>query len=184
MESRPLEELRISQGGATDSQSADSDDSSTIYTPTHTTEPDNNSSASSTHKGSNACAPIAGKTYMICHRESGKVISLKYGTLVTEIPNQLCGCFWKCLEKDGWLGFRETGSGHVLGHDGKGSYRATQNHHKYWEYLQVVPKGNEGYQLGSPRWSTLQLVGIGGDGRTLVDATSSDNAAFWEFTEV
>ncbi|KAI0512496.1 hypothetical protein F5B22DRAFT_648602 [Xylaria bambusicola] len=185
MDSRLVEEVRISQGEKMYSQSAVSDDSSTVYTPTHTAEADNMSYVSrlDIREGTNFRAPSPGKTYMIFHRESGKMICLKNGDLNVRKPDQQSGRYWKCVEKDGWLGFRETVSGNVLGHNGKNGFRATMKKHDQWEYFVVVPKGNEGCQLQSLRWPTLKWVGIDSDGRSLVNTTSSDEAALWEFVE-
>ena len=156
------------------------------YTPTHTTEHDTPSRSSSpnTQDSMTLCAPVEGRIYMIRHRQSGKVISLKFGIIVVDVSNQLSGRFWKCLETDGYQGFRETGSNRVLGHNGKNGLRATVDHHREWEHFVIRHKGNEGYHLQSRHGGSLKWVGIGSDGHTLVTAESYDKAAIWEFVEV
>ena len=170
-----------------DNASVASGDSSTVYTPTHTTEHDvslhNNSP--SARESFTPRAPSEGKTYMIRHRDSGKVIGLKNGGLgLEDNSDPQVGCYWNCVRNLGWFGFCETSSANFLGRDGNFAFRATEKLHLPWEWFVVEAKGDRGCHLQSPHWFSLRWVGIGGDGRTLVDVTSSDHAAFWEFVEV
>lgn len=170
-----------------DNASVASGDSSTAYTPTHTTEHDvslHNDSPSA-RESFTPRAPSEGKTYMIRHRDSGKVIGLKNGGLgLEDNSDPQVGCYWNCVRNLGWFGFCETSSANFLGRDGNFAFRATEKLHLPWERFVVEAKGDRGCHLQSPHWFSLRWVGIGGDGRTLVDVTSSDHAAFWEFVEV
>ncbi|KAI0502732.1 hypothetical protein F5B22DRAFT_59120 [Xylaria bambusicola] len=122
---------------------------------------------------------------MIRHRASGKAISLKNGSLrLREDTNPHCMYYWKCEQTWGWYGFRDTASGNLLGRDGVFGFRATQKLHMPWEWFMVSGHKNEGFHLRTPHWLSLRWVGIGADGKTLVDATSDDEAAVWEFVEV
>ncbi|KAI1425414.1 hypothetical protein F5Y12DRAFT_747418 [Xylaria sp. FL1777] len=171
-----------------DSNASDaSDDSSTAYTPTHTTEhgPSSHSDSPCAHVSFSPRAPTPGQTYMIRHRESGKVIGLNHGRLgLEENSDPQNGCYWDCVQTLGWVGFRETVSNNFLGRDGNFAFRATEKLHLPWEWFVVAAQGNEGCHLQSPHWLSLRWVGIGQDGRSLVDVTSSAEAALWEFVEV
>ncbi|KAI1367236.1 hypothetical protein F5Y08DRAFT_299222 [Xylaria arbuscula] len=183
----PAEYLAASDGKL-DSQSVVSDNSSTVYTPTHTTEPDAmsfTSSTSSTTGTNNSAAPSPEKTYMIRLKSSGRFLSLRKGDLGVRELDIYGGFYWTCLRgKDQWLGFQETVSGNLLGHDGQQGFRATAKIHRQWEYFEVVLDGDQEFKLRSPRGWSLKWVGIKPDGHTLVTVDSSDKAAHWEFLEV
>ncbi|KAI0096717.1 hypothetical protein GGR51DRAFT_494778 [Nemania sp. FL0031] len=177
--------------GSGDEQDANascvSDDSSTAYTPTHTTAHDGSpdSHSSIVHDNFSPRAPSPGKTYIIRHRKSGKVVALKRGRLGLEDDSDPeISCRWDCMQTLGWLGFRDTASDSFLGRDGNFAFRASEKLHLPWEWFVVAAQGNEGCHLQSPHWLSLRWVGIGNDGRTLVDVTSSAEAALWEFVEV
>ncbi|KAH8166931.1 hypothetical protein CIB48_g1310 [Xylaria polymorpha] len=159
-----------------------SDDSITAYTPTHTTEQHGLS-----HGGDpsgldsfSPCAPSPGRTYLIRHRDSGKTIN-KHGRLGLENDSDAV-CYWGCIQTLGWFGFSAFGK--YLGRDGNYAFRATAELHLPWEWFVITAQGNEGCHLQSPHWLSLRWVGIGADGRTLIDVTSSAEAALWEFVEV
>ncbi|KAJ2981152.1 hypothetical protein NUW58_g6761 [Xylaria curta] len=168
-----------------DNASVASGDSITAYTPTHTTEQDISSrdNPSYAHDSFGPRAPLPGRTYMIRHRDSGKMLARKEGLLGLEDDCDLrTEWHWDCVQSLGWFGFK-TISGFYLGRDGNFGFCASAMAHLPWEWIVVSP-GHEGCYLQSPHWLSLRWVGIGEDGRKLVDATSSDQAALWEFVEV
>ncbi|KAI1757374.1 hypothetical protein F4782DRAFT_525190 [Xylaria castorea] len=168
-----------------DNVSVASGDSSTAYTPSHTTEQDISSRKDpfcANDSSFSPCAPSPGRRYLIRHRDSGKVIN-QHGRLGLENDaDQNAVCCWDCVQTLGWFGFCAFGK--YLGRDGNYAFRATALLHLTWEWFVVSPQGNEGCHLQSPHWLSLRWVGIGKDGRTLVDVTSSAEAALWEFVEV
>ncbi|KAI0468133.1 hypothetical protein F4859DRAFT_215671 [Xylaria cf. heliscus] len=176
-------------GGAEHNANASdvSGDSTTVYTPTHTTEDDGSprSPPSPVHENFSPRAPSPGKTYIIRHRNSGKVVALKRGRLGLEDDSDpKISCRWDCMQTLGWFGFCDTASNNFLGRDGNFAFRASAKLHLPWEWFVIAAQGNEGWYLQSPHWLSLRWVGIGKDGRTLVDVTSSAEAALWEFVEV
>ncbi|KAI0456803.1 hypothetical protein F5B21DRAFT_125399 [Xylaria acuta] len=177
---------RGEEGEKDGNASVASQDSVTAYTPTHTTEQDISSRdhPDGAHGGFGPCAPAPGRTYVIRHRESGKMMARKEGRLGLEDSCDLrTESYWDCVQSSlGWFGFK-TISGHYLGRDGNFAFRAEAVVHLPWEWIVVTP-GNDGCYLQSPHWLSLRWVGIGKDGRTLVDVTSSAEAALWEFMEV
>ncbi|KAJ3579415.1 hypothetical protein NPX13_g1160 [Xylaria arbuscula] len=166
-------------------QSVISEKSSTVYTPTHTTEPDAMSFAFSTLSTNKTAALSPKKTYMIRLKGSGKFLSLSKGKLGVKEHDLYGGFCWNCVRgKDQWLGFQETVSGNFLGHDGQKDFRAAEKHHIPWEYFEVVLDGDQEFKLRSPRGWSLKWVGIKPDGHTLVTVDTSDKAAHWEFLKV
>ncbi|KAI1185167.1 hypothetical protein F5B17DRAFT_45264 [Nemania serpens] len=165
---------------------APSSDSTTAGTPTHTTEQDTSplNEVSSRRSSSIGRAPAPGRIYMIRHLAQGKTLSLKGGHLSLETYDPHAGCYWNCVENLGWLGFSETVSGKYLGRNGKFAFHAEAKFHLPWEWFVVT--GHEsggGYCLQSRFWDVLRWVGVGGNGRTLVEVKSSAEAAVWEFVE-
>ncbi|KAI8945459.1 hypothetical protein F4801DRAFT_125637 [Xylaria longipes] len=114
-----------------DNSSVASDDSTTAYTPTHTTGQDIPS------RGDPSCAldsfspraPSPGRTYLIRHRDSGKTIN-KYGRLGLENDSDPHAvCYWHCVQTLGWLGFCAFGT--FLGRDGNYAFRAEAKLHLF-----------------------------------------------------
>jgi predicted phage-related endonuclease len=62
-----------------------------------------------------------GETFVIRHRESGRAIAVNEDgdVRLTFFDNVATSqnCHWKCVEKNGWFGFKH--EGRYLGHDGK-----------------------------------------------------------------
>ncbi|GAP90657.1 putative sis protein [Rosellinia necatrix] len=187
-----------------DKASVTSGDSTTVYTPTHTTSeqgddlfprdspgpsPSNNNGGGG--GGSTEIfsprGPAAGQTYLIRERATGRVLQVRGGRVrvVEADADPRGGCYWACEESLGWLGFRETVSGGFLGRDGNFGFRAAAQAHLPWEWFVVSPRGTDGCRLQSPHWLSLRWVGLGGrDGRSLVDVTEPEKAVLWEFVEV
>ncbi|KAK5629847.1 hypothetical protein RRF57_005562 [Xylaria bambusicola] len=153
-----------------DSESAASSDP--IETPTHTPGEDMSDST-------RLCLPSPGKTYFIRHHESGKFLYVKLGFLMVGELDPQSGRYWTCLQEDGWLGFRETGSGSYIGwnqwHEGFQMSETMGN-------FVVTPKENKGCYLQAVLWPKLVYVGIRGE--SLVQEASSDEAVLWRFMEV
>ncbi|KAL6693850.1 hypothetical protein J3F84DRAFT_380087 [Trichoderma pleuroticola] len=114
--------------------------------------------------------PIPGKSFMIQTRNKPNLIlALKYGKLVwLERPIPSGGHIWRCVEKDGWLGFRNMTSGTYFGYNKEGKIVATQNQHKQQERFAAMRKENGGYMLSVPQENALLGVAFSEDGKSLV----------------
>lgn len=127
--------------------------------------------------------PQAGDTFIIVNRADNRVLALLDGKLHLASDTSHAGnCYWFCVEKDGWLGFRETELGRYLGHDFWFNFTAEATHHEEYEYFQPRRLAGGGYLLLAPNLGRLLQVAIGKDGDSLT-AASKDGAA-WEFINV
>ncbi|KAI1367237.1 hypothetical protein F5Y08DRAFT_299224 [Xylaria arbuscula] len=131
-------------------------------------------------ENSSLCLPSAGKVYLIRHRDSGKLINIKFGQLHLGDSDPQGGRYWHCERKNGWLGFRETASGLYFGPNG--NYSILFMSATMQEFV-VTPKGNQGCYLQPVRWPLLVYVGIDKNGH-LTQLDSSGQAPLWEFVEV
>jgi hypothetical protein len=129
-------------------------DNSTIYTaktPPETLAGDPMEDQESLdNKPSSSSAPWPGSTYIIRSTSSfssGHVITLLEGHIVLAKQGGRGSIHWDCVEKDGWLGFRNPVSGKFLGHDDSGALRCVVDHHQFWEYFCVRMKPEGGYVL-------------------------------------
>lgn len=125
--------------------------------------------------------PGPDEIFVIRNRENGMAIALVDGQL------QLCegvtapgGSHWRCVEKEGWLGFRNCVSGTYIGHDGEKKFIAKVSHHYPHEYFCVRPHPQKGgYELLMRHGNELWRMNVGSDGKSLVE-TKHDGAT-WDF---
>lgn len=125
--------------------------------------------------------------FIIRNRETCKTITLLDGKL------QLCeeltlqgGFHWLCVEKDGWLGFRNCVSGTYMGHDGDNKKRfvARVTHHRDHEYFCVRPNAKRGgYELLMRHGQKLWKMAVADDGKTLIEVTQGEGAT-WDFHRI
>lgn len=117
-------------------------------------------------KPSHFSAPWPGSTYMIRSTSpgtAGQVITLLEGQIVLAKPGNRGSTQWDCIEKDGWLGFRNPVSGKLLGHDEPGRLRCVAEQHRDWEYFCVRMKPEGGFVLllrNGGRAESLWQVGV------------------------
>ncbi|KAI1328086.1 hypothetical protein F5Y16DRAFT_370028 [Xylariaceae sp. FL0255] len=163
-------------------------ESDTIYTPTSTIRDDSSTRSSSPYRclltSDNTTVPWQERTYMIRHRSSTNVLTLIDGTITlqNDIANN-GGWRWQCIEREGWLGFRESVSGHYLGRDNAGGFRARATRHEAWEAFVVRPHPEGGHQLLTCHWWQLRPIAVTDSGK-LYEAKTSDQGALWEFVEI
>lgn len=131
--------------------------------------------------------PQPGKTYVIYHRRTNKVITLVEGALelqsvADEKPGG--GWYWTCVEKNGWLGFRNHVSGTYLGHDARGGFHAKVMHHKTHEYFCVRrdPRGGYTIFVKHGQGDELWRMSCDEDASSLVESKSEGEQ--WKFQEV
>lgn len=114
--------------------------------------------------------PIPGKSGIIATRtKPNLILVLKYGKLVwLDGPIPSGGHIWRCVEKDGWLGFRNMASGTYLGYNKEGKIVATQKEHKEQQFFTDRRKENGGYMLSVRQEAALVGVAFSEDGKSLV----------------
>lgn len=169
-----------------------SSSSTRANTPTHTSFSDYFDETPNPPKASDDI-PWPGSTYMIRSYHKHHILTLANGTLqLKEQAVEGGGWQWKCVEKDGWLGFENTVSGTYLGHDNGGKFRATAPHHEGWEQFcaRKCPEG--GYLLLNIHWWKLWKMDTGEFG-TLIqtemggvpnEPTREVGGSLWEFVKV
>lgn len=131
--------------------------------------------------------PWSGKTYMILQKGTGKAITLDDGGALSMKDVLACGKagsnHWFCVERDGFFGFQNPGSGTYIGHDGKQEIRAAAPHLKAWEMFTPRQHPYGGYQLMTPQsQQVLMVLCVAGDGASLV--RRSHGITRWEFVPV
>lgn len=130
--------------------------------------------------------PQPGKIYKIHNLQNRKRIALVEGGLQL-VPAQSghreSGCYWSCVEKGGWLGFRNVVSGTYLGSSHEG-LRAQVTHHKAWEHFCVRHNGEGGYIIlvKNTAGDELWKLGCSNDGSDFV-LLRSDSKAKCDFLE-
>ncbi|KAK0666955.1 hypothetical protein QBC41DRAFT_324776 [Cercophora samala] len=141
------------------------------------------------------------------HRKAITLVNGQLELLELNIANLTSGCWnWKCVTKDGWLGFRNVASGTYLGHNGNLEVIARAPHHKAWEVFcaRRVSYADEdenesgggkegveraGYVLLLKHWETLRWLDVSvtlDAGREMQKwyLAGTENAAVWGFVEV
>lgn len=136
------------------------------------------------HTAVRDAVPWAGQTFVLVDKASGRVLSHTNGELHLEDNTSRKGCWhWLCVERDGWLGFRNTASGRYLGMNVWGVLQAEVRHHQGWEYFSARQLPNGGYLLQSTQtiWKLL-TVGFNKDG--ILVANTGVEGIVWEFVKV
>lgn len=147
----------------------------TSDTPTHSTVTEEPPSYTPTET-----VPWPGETFVIREPNQGLAITLTEGRLrLRQEMGNRGGCHWVCVDRNGWLGFRNAVSGTYLGHDQKGNFYAKVQHHEPHEYFCARRHPRGGYILLMRHGNDLQKMAIGEDGESLVETKGEGTA--WEF---
>ncbi|KAK4183029.1 hypothetical protein QBC35DRAFT_508902 [Podospora australis] len=136
--------------------------------------------------------PTPGKIYIITDSLYKRIMTLVEGKLLASIPKQASAdrgsWYWRCVERDGWLGFRNMASGTYLGQDGRKGVQASAPHHKAWEQFCVRPHPRGGYCLLSEHWDKLMKVTYSASAEngswSLASTELEVDGSVWEFVEV
>ncbi|TGO25878.1 hypothetical protein BPAE_0071g00500 [Botrytis paeoniae] len=161
-------------------ENIDTASTTSIPTPTHSSIDDG-----SCRTIDNA-VPEPGGIFIIRKRGYGKIITLEDGQLQLKSDiSGIGGCHWICVERDGWLGFRNCISGTYIGHDGSGKFYAKVTRHKDYESFCVRKHPNGDYLLLTKHWSKLWKMEIkmNGDGLDELVETETGGTT-WEFAKV
>ncbi|KAK8900815.1 hypothetical protein QC760_010579 [Botrytis cinerea] len=130
--------------------------------------------------------PEPGEIFIIRERGYGKIITLKDGNLQLDCNiNRVGGCYWICVEKNGWLGFRNYISGTYIGHNGHGKFYAQATYHNDWESFCARKHPNGGYLLLTRHWSKLWKMDIKKNSDELDELVETETeGTTWEFAKV
>jgi len=153
---------------------------SPILTPTHSSIDDYFG------KTIDNAVPEPGGIFIIRKRGYGKIFTLEDGNLQLKSSiSEVGGCHWVCVEKDGWLGFRNCISGTYIGHDGRGKFYAKATRHKDYESFCVRKHPDGDYLLLTRHWSKLWKMDIkrNGDGLNELVETETGGTT-WQFVKV
>lgn len=126
--------------------------------------------------------PQPNQTYVILERSSSAAIAIVDGKLrLEEDLSQAGNCYWRSVEKDGWMGFYETELERFLGHDFWWNFTAEGT--EQGEYGSFVPRRHPdgGYVLLAPRLGGLLQVVVGKDGGL---KAAKEGGTAWEFVRV
>ena len=134
--------------------------------------------------GGDEAVPWANEKFVIRHRESGQAIAVNDDgdVQLTFLDNvdMRESCHWKCVEKDGWFGFKH--EGRYLGHDNSGNFIAEAKRHRAYEYFCTRKHPDGGYQLMVLHGWVFHSMGVKEDGQKLVE--TEDGGALWDFLKV
>ncbi|KAI1808788.1 hypothetical protein F4811DRAFT_498881 [Daldinia bambusicola] len=156
-----------------------------MITPTHTM-------SSSTIESPRTCStprteaadtpPFPGQTFAIRERTTGRYITLIEGNIrVLENVGDQGGWHWVCVEKGGWLGFRNPVSSTYIGHDTRHNYWAEYKHHLGDESFCARKHPEGGYILLSRQDEELWKMSVSENFELSV--TQKDGAR-WDFIKV
>jgi hypothetical protein len=143
---------------------------------------------------SSSSVPWPGSTYIIRSTStstSGHVITLLEGQVLLEEPGGRGSSYWDCIEKDGWLGFRNPVSGNLLGHDDAGKLRCFTDRQGDWEYFCVRMRPEGGFVLllrdghrAERLWQLGVKVEMGMSDERWLGKIEGTGGIAWEFVKV
>jgi hypothetical protein len=91
--------------------------------------------------------PWPGRTFIIRSRTNDQVITFLNGEIILDRPGGLGTFRWQCVEKNGWMGFKDPASALYLGFDQLSWLRCAVPHHQSWEYICPRIRPDGGYVL-------------------------------------
>jgi hypothetical protein len=131
--------------------------------------------------------PWPGSTFIIRCASTGHVITLVDGKTVLASPGGHGSFHWACVERNGWLGFRNVVSGKFLGHADDGRLRCTAGRQQGWENFCVRLRPEGGYVLLMTHFERLWRVGLRnerGVERLAKVGDRGNDGLVWEFIKV
>ncbi|KAF7560811.1 hypothetical protein G7046_g3348 [Stylonectria norvegica] len=131
---------------------------------------------------SHTMAPWPGHTFVIRERTSGLTMTMLNGQLqLYEGFSSRGGFHWECVEKSGWLGFRNCVSGMYLGHNARGTFIAKFDQHKSHEFFTARAHPDGGYVLLFRCGDELLKVAVKEDSCSKVLVQTKGEGARWDF---
>ena len=131
--------------------------------------------------------PWPDSTYIIRSVPSGHVLTLHDGQIALSPPGGPGSIHWACVETKGWLGFRNTVSGKLLGHDKEGRLCCLADRHLGWERFCVRMRPQGGCVMLMTHWEGIWHVGIKverGVGKLAKIGEGGAGGMTWEFVRV
>ncbi len=160
----------------------------TMCTPSTTS--DNTTKEFQKTENLHSSTPWSGRVFIIRSRENEQVITFLDGQIILDKPGGLGTYRWRCVEKKGWLGFRDPASARYLGYDSEGWIRCAADAHNDWEYICPRKRPEGGYVLMALVRKELLPLGVhqqktekGWEQRIKIRDWNS-SAIVWDFTEV
>jgi hypothetical protein len=154
----------VLQKAASIADSTDNDTSTTFTsaTPPETVVGDLHSLDDDTHNPrASSDIPWPGSTFLIRDISSGHVLTLDHGQVVVTPPGgRGPSVHWACVERNGWLGFRNVASGNFLGHNWTGWLVCAAAQQQGFESFCVRARPDRGFELLMTHWEQLQRVGF------------------------
>lgn len=128
--------------------------------------------------------PWSGTVFGIRCVSSRKVITLLYGELVLRAPSLFGSSHWFCLEKDGWLGFRNLSSGDFLGDDDDGYLCCVAKFQCSNERFCARMTPDKGCALFMPHEQELCHVGLRDGENLAMNCDGETEKIIWEFVPI
>ncbi|KAF1919254.1 hypothetical protein BDU57DRAFT_135172 [Ampelomyces quisqualis] len=87
--------------------------------------------------------PWPGRTFIIRSQTTAQVITFLDGEVILDKPGGLGTYRWKCVETEGWMGFKDPASAQYLGFQEHGLLFCRVPHHRRNEYMctRMRPEG-------------------------------------------
>jgi hypothetical protein len=94
--------------------------------------------------------PYEGRIYIIRDSEKGLALAVKEGVLnlFSQCNEDDGRIHWRCIrDQDGWYGFKNMGSGTLIGHNSRGQFIAEATQHAGTQHFRVEHDQDGGYTL-------------------------------------
>lgn len=133
--------------------------------------------------------PWPGSTYIIRSYHKHHILTLSNDTLqLKEEVVDGVDWQWKCVQKDGWLGFKNTATSTYLGHNNGGGFIATARSHQGWEQFCARRCPDGGYLLLNIHWWKLWKMDTGESGTLkqteMGEQAKCEDGSLWEFVKL
>jgi hypothetical protein len=163
---------------------SDTDDSS-IYTPTTTFK--NGSAELPGDHDLSRWVPSDGSTVIIRSVSCGRVLTLVDGQVVLAPLSGRGSIDWKCVETEGWFGFRNCVSNKFITHGRDARLKCSAELRDKCRHFTITPVPDGGYVMQMPDWWVLRPVVINAaDGLQKLGRTGNrlSEGIIWEFIKV
>ncbi|OAK94303.1 hypothetical protein IQ06DRAFT_298369 [Phaeosphaeriaceae sp. SRC1lsM3a] len=129
-----------------------------ICTPSATSE--NTTKTPLVFETSQSSIPWPGRTFIIRSQMNGKVITFLDGEVILDRPGGLGTFRWRCVEENGWMGFKDPVSAYWLGYHEHGMLFCRSLHHRNNEYICPRMRPEGGWVLLVIQAHSLRPLGV------------------------
>lgn len=131
-------------------------DNCSVFTPAATSE---HTLADPTQgQRSGTWVPSHGSTVIIRAVSSENVLTLLDGSVVLAPIGSRGSIHWSCVEREGWLGFRNCSSNKFICHGWDGRLKCTAEERDGWRHLTLTPVPKGGYIMQMLDWWVLRPI--------------------------